>query len=52
MSGYSTREVAELIGVTPAKVRAFARAVFVSAQRETRHSVNARLSRSPSVSSQ
>jgi tetratricopeptide (TPR) repeat protein len=37
MSGYTTREVAELIGVTPAKVRAFARAGFVSAQRETRH---------------
>ncbi len=36
MSGYTTREVAELIGVTPAKVRAFARAGFVAAQRETR----------------
>ena len=30
MSGYTTREVAELIGVTPAKVRAFARAGFVA----------------------
>src|SRR5262249_36804699 len=36
MSGYTTREVAELIGVTPAKVRAFARAGFVSARRETK----------------
>jgi tetratricopeptide (TPR) repeat protein len=36
MSGYSTREVAELIGLTPAKVRAFARAGFVAAQREAR----------------
>jgi tetratricopeptide (TPR) repeat protein len=36
MSGYTTREVAELIGVTPAKVRAFARAGFVAAQREAR----------------
>jgi tetratricopeptide (TPR) repeat protein len=36
MSGYTTREVAELIGVTPAKVRAFARAGFVSARRDTR----------------
>jgi tetratricopeptide (TPR) repeat protein len=37
MSGYTTREVAELIGVTPAKVRAFARAGFVSARRDTGH---------------
>ena len=37
MSGYTTREVAELIGVTPAKVRAFARAGVVSAsQRDAR----------------
>jgi tetratricopeptide (TPR) repeat protein len=37
MGGYTTREVADLIGVTPARVRAFARAGFVSARRETRH---------------
>jgi tetratricopeptide (TPR) repeat protein len=36
MSGYTTREVAELIGVTPAKVRAFARAGFVATQRDTK----------------
>jgi tetratricopeptide (TPR) repeat protein len=36
MTGYSTREVAELIGVTPAKVRAFARAGFVATRQDTK----------------
>jgi tetratricopeptide (TPR) repeat protein len=37
VSGYSTREVADLIGVAPSKVRAFARAGFVALPRESRH---------------
>ena len=36
MSGYTTREVAELIGVTPAKVRAFARAGVTDATQDAR----------------
>jgi tetratricopeptide (TPR) repeat protein len=36
VSGYSTREVADLLGVTPSKVRAFARAGFVATPRESR----------------
>lgn len=36
MSGYTTREVADLIGVTPAKVRAFARAGVIAATQDAR----------------
>ncbi|MFQ5937532.1 MAG: tetratricopeptide repeat protein, partial [Acidiferrobacterales bacterium] len=37
MRGYTTRDVAELLGLSEAKVRSFARAGFLSAKRGTRH---------------
>ena len=37
VNGYSTREVAELLGMKPARIRAFARAGLLSSQREPRH---------------
>ncbi|MGA7615699.1 MAG: helix-turn-helix domain-containing protein, partial [Thermoanaerobaculia bacterium] len=36
MKGYTSREVAEMLGVTPAEVRAFARSGLVTVERGSR----------------